>query len=89
MFPVEYATDRKKNNGEFKSCLFSLCLGLVFPESKPLDMDLVAGGDPGFAPREGMNKVRQSCGGSGGRTYEKVSSYAEYCQWQLGSILDL
>lgn len=62
MLPVEYATDRKKNNCEFKSCLFSLRLGLVFPESRPLDMDLVAGGDPGLAPREGMSKVRQSWG---------------------------
>lgn len=68
MFPVEYAADRKKNNGEFKSCLFSLRLGLVFPESRPLDMDLVAGGDPALAPRERISKVNQSCGvGAGGR----------------------
>lgn len=55
---MEYATDRKKNNCEFKSCLFSLRLGLVFPEGRPLDMVLVVGHDPALAPREGMSKVK-------------------------------
>ena len=58
MFPVEYTTDRKKNNYVVKSCLFSLCLGLGFPKSRLTDKDLVAGSDPKLAPREGMSKVR-------------------------------
>lgn len=62
MFPVEYATDRKKNNYEFKACLVNLCLSLDFLKSRPSDKNLSTGGDPGLALREGMSKVRQSRG---------------------------